>query len=335
MSTFEVIVPCYNYGRYLLQCVHSVLGQSMPDVSVVIVNDASPDDTAAIADALARQDPRVSVIHHATNRGHIASYNEVLVRTRSEFTMVLSADDVLSAGSLERAVKAFRMFPQAGLCYGPDIPFESQLPAADIRADAAVTFRDYMSFFEASCALGHTPVQAASAMMRTSVQRKVGLFLPSLPQTGDTEIWLRIAAEGGVARVETIQAYRRVHATNLSKSYSPVQRVWEQQRAFDVHFATAPLDDRDRVRLRRQVYRTCGEQSFWVGARAFETGDKKLLDEALGYAVCVYPEIVRTRDYQRLRVKRALGIRMWSAVKPWLPALAGGDAARTTKPAAG
>ena len=49
MSHVEVMVPCHNYGRFLTQAVESVLAQSYRDLSVVIVDDASSDETPAVA----------------------------------------------------------------------------------------------------------------------------------------------------------------------------------------------------------------------------------------------------------------------------------------------
>ena len=53
MSSVDVVVPCYRYGHYLRQCVQSVLDQSVRDVRVLILDDASPDDTEEVGRALA------------------------------------------------------------------------------------------------------------------------------------------------------------------------------------------------------------------------------------------------------------------------------------------
>src|SRR5579875_4019698 len=76
LPTVTVLVPCYNYGRYLEICVGSVLAQQGVAVDVLIIDDASSDNTAEIADRLAASDTRVRVIHHLENRGHIETYNE-------------------------------------------------------------------------------------------------------------------------------------------------------------------------------------------------------------------------------------------------------------------
>ena len=118
MSSVDVIVPCYNYGRYLRQCVDSVLRQAGVDVRVLVINDASPDNTAEVAAALASQDFRVGVIHHSKNRGHINTYNEGIEWASADYMLLLSADDYLLPDALERATAIFEAHPEVGLIFG-------------------------------------------------------------------------------------------------------------------------------------------------------------------------------------------------------------------------
>ena len=52
MATVDIVVPCYRYGHFLEECVGSILNQSLDDVRILIIDDASPDDSAAAAKAL-------------------------------------------------------------------------------------------------------------------------------------------------------------------------------------------------------------------------------------------------------------------------------------------
>src|SRR5437660_6584650 len=69
-----VVVPCYNYGRYLPQCLASALDQPGVDVDVVLVDDASTDGSGDVAEELAAADSRITLVRHAVNAGHIATY---------------------------------------------------------------------------------------------------------------------------------------------------------------------------------------------------------------------------------------------------------------------
>ena len=62
MSSVDVIVPCYRYGMFLRECVESVLSQDFENLRVLIIDDASPDNTSEIAEVLMKDDARVTFI---------------------------------------------------------------------------------------------------------------------------------------------------------------------------------------------------------------------------------------------------------------------------------
>ena len=112
MPSVDVVVPCYNYARYLHQCLDSILSQSPGDMRVLIIDDASSDDSASVAREIAATDPRVSVLVHERNRGHIATNNEDLDWAQGDYLMLLSAHHVLAPGSLQRAATSWTDTPK-------------------------------------------------------------------------------------------------------------------------------------------------------------------------------------------------------------------------------
>lgn len=98
---FSIIIPCYNVESYVKECVNSVLGQSYGDFEVILVNDGSTDKTGAICDEIAKQDPRVRVIHKK-NGGLSDARNAGLTRTIGRYVIFIDSDDYIEAGSLER-----------------------------------------------------------------------------------------------------------------------------------------------------------------------------------------------------------------------------------------
>ena len=90
----SVIIPCYNYGHYLTQCVRSVLSQKDVHVDILIIDDASSDGSDQTVRRLGEQDSRIRAICHAVNMGGVATCNEGMAHAAGDYTMVLSADDV-------------------------------------------------------------------------------------------------------------------------------------------------------------------------------------------------------------------------------------------------
>jgi GT2 family glycosyltransferase len=322
MSSVDVFVPCYRYGRFLSTCVHSILSQRDVNVRVLILDDASPDDTEQVALALARADRRVEYRRHATNVGHIATYNEGLEWVDAPYNMLLSADDVLTPGALARAAQVMDADPAVTLVYGHDVPFSSDEPpilpdGAD--ADAPSRVWPYLDFLAMACDLGHTPVHAATAVARTSTHKQIGGYLPDHPHSGDTEVWLRLAAQGAVACIDAPQGFRRVHGSNMSFDYGTVGRLAEHKKAFDEHFRTHPAVAHFSARINR----TLAHQAFWLGVRAFDRGDMDTCDAALDFARSTDPAIRNEPSWLRFEWKRRLGLTTWRAIRPVVELLRG------------
>lgn len=313
----DVIVPCYNYGRLLEACVRSVLSQESVTVRVLIMDDASTDETEAVGRRMAAADPRVEYRRHSNNHGHIATYNEALALITGDYCMVLSADDLLTRGAFARATGLMEANPAVGLVYGKDITFRDAPPPEDAApASGGVRLATYLEFLSASCHLGHTGIQAPTALVRTAVHRRIGDYLPELPHSGDTEIWLRMASDSMVGQLDAAQAFRRLHAANMSLSYSPLRRLAEQKRAFDIHFdSQAPLLP-EFTALQAVVHRTIAESAFWSAAQAFERGDASTCDEFLEFAAKTSSEIESWDAWRRFQWKRRLGPAAWRLIAP-------------------
>src|SRR4051794_12397860 len=121
MSRVDIIVPCYNYAHYLRDCVRSALAQGGVDVRVLIIDDASPDDTPFVARQLVDEDARVEYRRHGRNLGHIETYNEGIEWAGGDYVLLLSADDMLVPGALARAARVMDGDPDVAFTYGPEV----------------------------------------------------------------------------------------------------------------------------------------------------------------------------------------------------------------------
>src|SRR5437016_141185 len=111
------VVLCYNTERYVGECIRSILSQEGPyEFEIIAVEDCSPDGTR---DALrAISDPRLRVIEHQRNTGHIAAINEALVATRGDYVARIDSDDRYRPHFLMETVPKLEQFPDVGMVYG-------------------------------------------------------------------------------------------------------------------------------------------------------------------------------------------------------------------------
>jgi succinoglycan biosynthesis protein ExoO len=98
----SVIIPAYNAAAHLRRAVDSALAQTMPDLEIIIVDDASTDATLEIAGRIADQDSRVQVLHNERNSGPSVSRNRAIAAARGEWIAILDADDSWFPERLER-----------------------------------------------------------------------------------------------------------------------------------------------------------------------------------------------------------------------------------------
>jgi glycosyltransferase involved in cell wall biosynthesis len=103
----SVVVPAYDVAAYLPTCLDSLLGQTLPELEVVVVDDGATDDSGAIADAYAARDPRVRVVH-IENGGLGAARNEGIRHARGRFLGFCDADDLMTPRALERMILCAR-----------------------------------------------------------------------------------------------------------------------------------------------------------------------------------------------------------------------------------
>lgn len=96
----SVVVPVYQVEPYLPECLDSVLSGTGREVEVIAVDDASPDGCGALLDGYASRDPRVRVVHVATNVGLGRARNTGLAHTRGRYVWFVDSDDWLPAGSV-------------------------------------------------------------------------------------------------------------------------------------------------------------------------------------------------------------------------------------------
>ena len=124
----SVITPCFNYGHFLPESISSALEQDGVELELIIVDDASTDNSAAVAEQYASKYDQVNVIRRRSNAGPGPAFNEGLSVASGEFVVRLDADDLLTPGSLARAVALFDSHPSVGLVYGHPRHFTSGTP---------------------------------------------------------------------------------------------------------------------------------------------------------------------------------------------------------------
>jgi glycosyltransferase involved in cell wall biosynthesis len=309
MSSVDVIVPCYRYGHFLRECVESVLAQEGVRVRALVIDDASPDDTRSIGRALAHKDSRVTFRRHEHNAGHIATYNEGLEWASADYLLLLSADDYLLPGALQRATALLDSHLTMSFVYGHALEWEHLAPRPQVgdetRDGPAERVISGKAFILQSQA--RSVVATPTAVVRTAAQKKAGGYRPSLPHSGDLEMWWRLACLGEVGVLASSQAVYRRHAINMSHDYLAIANFEQRAAAVRSFLDHGCLPRGDAAEVRKVLEHDLARYAVDLANNAFILGEDATQNELLRRALALDSHVRCSLPWLKLACKRLAG----------------------------
>lgn len=322
LPSVSVIVPCFNYGRYLRECVESVLKQTGVELYVLIIDDASTDNSSQVAAELAAEDPRVQVIKHEVNLGHIQTYNEGLSLADATYAVLLDADDMLTAGSLGRACALMDAHPEVGFVYGHALIFTDDQPRPrPVNGPVRETIWRGQDWFEVRCQLIENCIRSPEVVMRTRLLRRLGGYREELPHAGDLELWMRLALHSDVGYIGgPDQACYRDHPAGLHRTRFSSDLIEHQQMtaAFETVFRDHGDMIFDRARAEVKVRAALARRALRLASRAY---DREPFDPAQAAALEALAGLT-SHDARAvwvkcsLQMRKTLGPRRWRTLRP-------------------
>jgi len=187
----SVVVPAYNAGGTLAECLESIIGQTYERIEVVVVDDGSNDDTRAVAQALADADSRVHVVSQP-NQGCPTACNAGFDLSRGSWLIRFDADDLMSDTyvadmlNLAQRYPGYSAYASNGFFFGSG---ESK-PIHRIRKQPHVV--------DVHVVLSAGPALPCNALFCRDYLELTGGFDPALRHTEDFDFWLRGALLGAV-----------------------------------------------------------------------------------------------------------------------------------------
>lgn len=233
-----VLTPAFNAARYLDEAIRSVEAQSYPHWRLIIVDDGSTDDTAAIAARHAAADPRITLLRQP-NGGISAARNACLaqVPAAAAYAINFDADDRLVPEALTRLVAYLEAHPAATavLCGARTIDGTGRVTGVrrtlrfrrraglpwPLRGSGPIPF---LNFY---CSYGVGPF----ALFRAAALRAAGPYDPTLAPSEDADVFCRLALAGEVHQLPDRLYDYRWHATNSSHYNERNRRALELFRA--------------------------------------------------------------------------------------------------------
>ena len=228
-----VIVPAYNFARYIADALESVLAQTLADWECVVVDDGSTDETATVAARFAAADSRIRLLRQP-NRGVSAARNLALRASTAGMVQFLDADDRLVPDKLEEHVRYLDEHQETSIVYGNIAYFRSNEPDRPMFSPHGKLSRPILDdrVHGANDALGKLEhfnfLHPTAALSRRTAIESVGGFCEAVHGAEDYDLWLKCAIAGfrfdhweNAAPV----AWIRVHPGSTSRNRGKIPRA--------------------------------------------------------------------------------------------------------------
>lgn len=207
----SVIIPCHNYAHYLPGCVASVRAQDWTgQIEVIVVNDASTDNTHAVASALREQGLIDQYIHMQENVGVANARNIGINNATTDYIVCLDADDEIAPAFIRTLVPVLDNNKSVGIAY---------TKLAILGEDGGLRDNLWPGTFDADAQFDRHNQIPTCCMFRRDAWVRAGGYRGAYTPAEDAELWLRMVLVGYSAQLATSEPlfHYRVHAGSLSR----------------------------------------------------------------------------------------------------------------------
>jgi glycosyltransferase involved in cell wall biosynthesis len=287
------VIPSYNRAQQVCQLVGDLLREPRNDFEVVVVDDASTDETIhALSELL---DPRFRLFRHEKNVGMVHNWNYCARIANGSWLCIFHHDDALAPGAITHLRAATVHMPDGGLICTPGldrypngqiVKSPHHYPHGPLKLKAG---------FQAGKFLLTHPFYCSSMLVSKSVYNTIGFFDHNLPYSADEEFWLRIAASFPIFFVpEPIMIYQRHPGHEMFRTWWKedfIERYQETQARGLSHFYFC--SEEDKIALRKASRWRLYDSWLTLSWLALESGGRKqalqFLAEARKSSLKVYP----------------------------------------------
>ncbi len=222
MPTVSVVIPCYNQGKFLTECVSSVEAQTLRDWEIIVVDDGSTDtETVRAISKLSSSRTRTLRI---PNQGLASARNVGIGQSRGRYVLPLDADDRIGSTYLEKAASILDSDPAIGIVYCHAEFFGAATGRWELPPYA---FPEILV----------RPVIFASSLFRRSDWERVGGYSAEMDRGWeDYDFWLSLIERGvQVYRIPEVLFFYRQHAGSMLETLNRGDYVYLFEKLFSRH----------------------------------------------------------------------------------------------------
>jgi glycosyltransferase involved in cell wall biosynthesis len=265
----SVVVPNYNHAHYLQQRLDSIINQEFEDFEVIILDDASTDNSREIIQRYARY-PAFRLLFDETRSGSVfKQWQKGLEEARGEYIWFAESDDCASPHFLSRLVSILENDSSIGLVYcqsylvdpssrvfGDAVQWTDDLDRVRWRSsfvnDGPVEVRDYLS-------KKNTIPNASAVLIRTRVLRSIDRIDDGYKLCGDWLLWIKILLQSNIGYVANKLNYWRQYSSNARTHIAGVMESNEGPRIINYLAKELGLSESERDNMITEFVTRCSE----------------------------------------------------------------------------
>jgi glycosyltransferase involved in cell wall biosynthesis len=226
MPTVSVVIPAYNgVSRYLDEAIQGVLAQTFQAFELIVVDDASTDDTARVIQRF----PQVRYFRRAANGGQAAARNDGARLAKGEYLAFLDQDDLWEPSMLEETVAVLEADPAAAIvhCDGYQVNERNEILEYDgaMKPTASIT----------QILRGGHDVATSGSLFRKACFDAVGGYDEQLPIWEDIDLAIRLYQQNRIVHLPKPLYRHRLYANNASREISSERALRGRQRFLEKH----------------------------------------------------------------------------------------------------
>ena len=187
LPPLSVIVPNYNHAQHLPTCLNAILAQSVRPMEIIVLDDASTDNSVEIISHFASQHHQLRLVQNERNLGVTPNVNKGVDLARSEYVFLQAADDEVQPGLFEKSLRLLVQHPQAGLSC---TIAEWHEAATSLHWHVGVGMADAPSYLPPQRLVElerkrQLFISSNTCVLRRSVLLETGKFIPELKSSSD------------------------------------------------------------------------------------------------------------------------------------------------------
>ncbi|WP_336837812.1 glycosyltransferase family 2 protein [Sphingobacterium siyangense] len=212
MNVLTIVMPAYNAAKYINETLQSFIDQTFRDWKLIIINDASTDNTGQIIEEWQNKDNRIQVIHNEVNLRITRTMNKGIQFVKSVFFARVDSDDILLPNHFESLIAYLNQHPDIDIC-------GSQV----ITIDGQGNFRRKWNYeiepdWIKQSSIFACPFLQSSVVMRTSVIKNLNGYREEMELIEDYELWIRALKRYKAASIDLYTVKYRIHDHNISEN---------------------------------------------------------------------------------------------------------------------